>query len=277
MNLVFVPESFCWAIGHAGSPELRKSRRGATVRIPFGHTSKAGFTVTLPRTRRAAMAEITLVLGSEAQTTDNKVSGDVKCVVVDRGTLTVTHLVVEPKEGRARLVPLVHVDAPAGKILLRYIEAEFKNLAAAEEIFGVNSRSGLVEVVTDLVPKLLPTGEEEHRGDHVHATDGEIGQLRALCIDPRTHQVTHVHVLLKRVICGVTRKWLSPPTMCPDLPPVSISTSPNSKYRTWRKRTSITRASRAARMGDTTGKNKARVSALPACLEVTRQSALQER
>ncbi len=50
----------------------------------------------------------------------------------------------------------------------------------------------------DLVPTLLPAEEEEeHRGDHVHATDGEIGQLRALCIDPRTHQVTHVHVLLK--------------------------------------------------------------------------------
>jgi hypothetical protein len=49
----------------------------------------------------------------------------------------------------------------------------------------------------DLVPVLLPAGEEERRGDHVHATDGEIGQLRALCVDPGTHQVTHVHVLLK--------------------------------------------------------------------------------
>jgi sporulation protein YlmC with PRC-barrel domain len=197
MNLVFAPESFCRAIGLL-DPRSYESR-DAVQRFEShsGTLVQAGFTVTLPRTRRAAMAEITLVLGSEAQTTDNKVSGDVKCVVVDRSTLTVTHLVVEPKEGRARLVPLDHVDAPAGKIRLRYIEAEFKNLAAAEEIFGVNSRSGLVEVVTDLVPKLLPTEEEEHRGDHVHATDGEIGQLRALCIDPRTHQVTHVHVLLK--------------------------------------------------------------------------------
>ena len=105
---------------------------------------------------------------------------------------------VEPKERGGRAASsLDHVDAPAGKIRLRYIEAEFKNLAAAEEIFGVNSRSGLVEVVTDLVPKLLPTEEEEHRGDHVHATDGEIGNDVRSCIDPRTHQVTHVHVLLK--------------------------------------------------------------------------------
>ena len=49
----------------------------------------------------------------------------------------------------------------------------------------------------DLVHVLLPAEEEEHRGNHVHATDGEIGQLRALRIDPGTHQVTHVHVLLK--------------------------------------------------------------------------------
>ena len=88
------------------------------------------------------MAEIMLVIGSEARTTDSKISGDVKSVVIERSTRTVTHLVVEPKgrEGLARLVPLDHVDAPAGKIRLRYTEAEFKDLIAAEEtlaeIFG---------------------------------------------------------------------------------------------------------------------------------------------
>ena len=72
------------------------------------------------------MAEITLVIGDKVQTTDNKVSGHVKSVVVDRSTQTATHLVVEPKdrEGLARLVPLDHVDAPADKIRLRYTEAE---------------------------------------------------------------------------------------------------------------------------------------------------------
>jgi hypothetical protein len=132
------------------------------------------------------MTEITLVIGCKVHTTDNKISGYVKSVVVDRGTrttvprFTVTHLVVEPKdrEGLARLVPLDHVDAPAGKIRLRYIEAEFKNLAAAEETLAE-----------------IPNEEEEHRGDHVHATDGDIGQLRALIIDSDTHQL--IHVLLK--------------------------------------------------------------------------------
>lgn len=174
------------------------------------------------------MTETTLVIGSETRCIDNKVPGEVKAVVVDRGTRTVTHLVVEPKgrEGLARLVPLDHVDAAAGKIRLRYTEAEFKNLSAAEETLAEIFHSGPVEMVTegwrpaedepvvdgseispvrpeilagelDLVPRLLPTEEEEHRGDYVHATDGDIGQLRALCIDPRTHEVTHIHVLLK--------------------------------------------------------------------------------
>jgi len=174
------------------------------------------------------MAEIMLVIGSEIRTADDKLPGYVKSVVVDRSSRTVTHLVIEPtgREGLARLVPLDdRVDAREGKIRLGYTEAEFRNLTAAEEILADVSQSGPVELVTegwrppddepavdgsktspahaiftsdaDLVPVLLPAGEEEHRGDHVHATDGEIGQLRALCVDPGTHQVTHVHVLLK--------------------------------------------------------------------------------
>jgi hypothetical protein len=40
---------------------------------------------------------------------------------------------------------------------------------------------------------IVPPGEvEEHRGDHVHATDGDVGQIHALRIDPRSRQVTHV-------------------------------------------------------------------------------------
>jgi hypothetical protein len=175
------------------------------------------------------MTEITLVIGSEARTADDKISGYVKSVVVDRGTRTVTHLVVEPtgREGLARLVRLDdRVDAQDSTIRLGYTETEFKNLTAAEDALAEVSNSGPVELVPagwrpadddepvvdgsaisparamfrgeiDLVPVLLPAEEEEHRGDHVHATDGEIGQLRALGIDPGTHQVTHVHVLLK--------------------------------------------------------------------------------
>ncbi len=40
---------------------------------------------------------------------------------------------------------------------------------------------------------IVPPGEvEERRGDRVHATDGDIGQVQALRIDLGSHQVTHV-------------------------------------------------------------------------------------
>jgi hypothetical protein len=42
---------------------------------------------------------------------------------------------------------------------------------------------------------VVPTGEvEEHRGDRVHATDGEAGRLHAVRIDAGTGRVTHVLV-----------------------------------------------------------------------------------
>ena len=166
------------------------------------------------------MTEMALVIGGDARTADDKISGYVKSVVVDRGTRTVTHLVVEPRgrEGLARLVRLDdHVDAQDTTIRLGYTEAEFKNLTAAEDLLAEVFDSGPVELVSegwrpagddspavdggeisparamfrgemDLVSVLLPAEEEEHRGDHVHATDGEIGQLRALSIDPGTHR-----------------------------------------------------------------------------------------
>jgi hypothetical protein len=42
---------------------------------------------------------------------------------------------------------------------------------------------------------IVPSGEvEERRGDHVHATDGGVGHLRGLRIDPGSRRVTHVLV-----------------------------------------------------------------------------------
>lgn len=39
----------------------------------------------------------------------------------------------------------------------------------------------------------VPLGEVQvQRGDHVHATDGEIGQVEGLVMDPDNHHVTHV-------------------------------------------------------------------------------------
>jgi len=160
---------------------------------------------------------ITLVIGSDARGTEG-FRGEVRCVVVDPAAGTVTHLVVEPKgrKGLARLVPLDMVDATTGEIRLRCTEAEFMNLDPAEETLAefVLGYPDPVQVLTPgwrdaggptveggTIPRIpeqetidiVPPGEvEERRGDHVHATDGDIGQLHALRVDPRSRRVTHV-------------------------------------------------------------------------------------
>jgi hypothetical protein len=145
----------------------------------------------------------------------------VLAVVVDPAARTVTHLAVEPegRQGLARLVPLDLVDlagAQAGLVRLGCTEAEFKNLPPAEETLA-EFVPGYPDPVQLLPPgwrgadeptveggeilripeqetiDVIPAGEvEEHRDEHVHATDGDIGHLRALRIDPDSRQVTHV-------------------------------------------------------------------------------------
>ena len=160
---------------------------------------------------------ITLVIGSDAVGSDGY-RGEVLAAVVDPAARTVTHLVVEPegRQGLARLVPLDLVEAGPDLVRLGCTEAEFKNLSAAEETLAefvpgypdpVQLLSpgwrGADEPTVDggAIPRIpeqetidvIPPGEvEEHRGEHVHATDGDIGHLRALRIDPGSRQVTHV-------------------------------------------------------------------------------------
>ncbi len=163
---------------------------------------------------------ITLVMGSDAVTSDGH-RGEVLAAVVDPAARTVTHVVVEPKgrAGLARLVPLDLVDlagAAPGEIRLRCTEAEFQRLDAAEETLAefvpgyqvpvqllqpgwgdaggpTVEGGGIPRIPEQETIDVVPPGEvEERRGDHVHATDGDIGQVRALRIDPDSRQVTHV-------------------------------------------------------------------------------------
>jgi sporulation protein YlmC with PRC-barrel domain len=162
---------------------------------------------------------ITLAIGSSAVGSDGY-SGEVLAVVIDPVTRTVTHVVVEPKgrAGLARLVPLDLVGASAGQVRLNCTEAEFKNLEPAEETLaefvpGYGAPVQLLppgwraadepSVEGGTIPRipeqatidLIPPGEvEERRGDHVHATDGDVGRVHALRIDPDSGAVTHVLV-----------------------------------------------------------------------------------
>ena len=131
-----------------------------------------------------------------------------------------THVVVEPdgRRGLARLVPLDLVDAASGQIRLRCTEAEFMSLDAAEETLaefavgqtvpvqllapgwrgagGPSADGGsILRIPEKETIDVIPQGEVEERGgDHVHATDGDTGQVRAFRIEPDGGKLTHVLV-----------------------------------------------------------------------------------
>jgi len=168
------------------------------------------------------MAETEAVtIGAEASCTDG-VAGEVTRVVVDPVARAVTHLVVEPKgrQGLGRLVPLDLTDGTGGEIRLHCTLVEFERLDPAEETqFLPGTRgyeaygpeqvvawpwvslggtpgvpgemvSGTSETVTF---DTIPLGEVEvRRGEPVHATDGAIGHVEGLVINPGNYHVTHV-------------------------------------------------------------------------------------
>lgn len=166
------------------------------------------------------MAEaVQYTIGSEATCTDG-VCGTVNQVVVDPVAKAVTHLVVEPmhRSGLGRLVPLDLVESATDQVRLRCTMAEFEKLDHAEETqflagdvtgygagqalawpyFGLGGGTlggslGMGNMPLPVVHDTLPLGEVSiHRGDPVHATDGDIGRVQGLVIDPSSRHVTHV-------------------------------------------------------------------------------------
>ncbi len=164
-------------------------------------------------------------IGSEVSCSDG-VCGELERVVVDPVAKALTHLVVEPKHGSGagRLVPVDLVDSAGKEIRLRCATAEFDALEHAEETqflpgasgqwayrpeqmlswpyYGLgmggmgtdsmgmgNMNAGPHVVIRDRVP----VGDVQvRRGEHVHATDGAIGRVQGLVVDPADHHVTHV-------------------------------------------------------------------------------------
>ena len=116
-------------------------------------------------------------------------------VVVNPVGLTVTHLVVGPKHAHGhhihRLVPVDLTEITTEGIRLSYSKAEFDKLDPAEETHFEEvwehpemSRPGVVPA-TDGHLRFGAVGEVQvRRGEHVHATDGEIGRLKALSSTP---------------------------------------------------------------------------------------------
>jgi sporulation protein YlmC with PRC-barrel domain len=170
-------------------------------------------------------------IGTDASCTDGA-CGQVSRIIVNPGAREVTHLVVDPKHrhGPGRLVPVDLVDATTGQIRLRCTLAEFQMLQPAEEtesvpnldptgpqeshsppsvnflppssgVFGMPGAGevrpdpgpGRPETSQEVTVDSVPFGEVDIRpGLTVCATDGEIGQVQGLIVDPGGHHVTHV-------------------------------------------------------------------------------------
>jgi hypothetical protein len=217
-----------------------------------------------------------LIIGTDVSCTDGA-CGELVRVIMNPVAHTVTHLAVAPKhhEGLGRLVPIDLVEAADETIRLRCTTDEFERLDAAEEdqflpytdpesgtVTGgaaswplysqhfdsmPTGSAGFVHLDAPVVPQpvmsdRIPLGEVEvHRGDQVHTSDGPIGVVEGLVIDPRDHHVTHVllqegHLWGRKQVAipisalvhsdagwirvGLTKEEVR------DLPPVRLTSSP---------------------------------------------------
>ncbi|WP_441248116.1 hypothetical protein [Kitasatospora sp. McL0602] len=209
-------------------------------------------------------------IGADVHCEDGRY-GRLERVVIDPVARRVTHLVVG---GRAadRLVPVSMVDEhPAGSgedgdggsVHLRGRIDDVQRLDSAEEtefLPGVTDQLGYAPGQAMLFPyyglgvgriglmmsdggrrmtthERVPVGEVQIRhGDQVEATDGDIGRVQGLVIDPRDYGVTHVllqegHLWGRKTVAipisetdwryGVVRVRLSRAQLG-DLPPVEL-------------------------------------------------------
>ncbi len=175
------------------------------------------------------MSETTeFTIGSNVLCSDGD-CGELRRVVVDPIARALTHLVVEAKhrQGIGHLVPIDLVSASGAEIHLRCTVAEFEDLEDAEETqflpgdhgrwgyepdqilshpyYGLGMSTigpmgmmggmdmGISPSPETITSDRVPVGEVEvRRGQHVHASDGPIGQVQGLVVDSHDHHVTHV-------------------------------------------------------------------------------------
>lgn len=160
-------------------------------------------------------------IGAGVSTSEGGVCGDLVRVVVDPIARIVTHLVVEPKhrQGLGRLVPIDLVDVGGDGVRLSCDAAAFDALEEAEEMqflpgtgmglgygpeevwgrpyyglaLGYDAGLGLGSVPQAVVYDRIPIGEIEiRRGEPVQATDGDVGKVQGVVIDPADHHMTHL-------------------------------------------------------------------------------------
>ena len=160
-------------------------------------------------------------IGADVSCCDGN-AGQLTRVVLNPITRQVTHLVLAPADhgSPSRLVPIDLVDTRTGKgkLGLGCTVAEFAGLEVAEETKFLTDEdaqagylagqvymwpyfpldvtagaTGMAAVPGPVTYDKVPVGEVDvRRGEQVHATDGDIGRVQGLLVDPRDHRVTHV-------------------------------------------------------------------------------------
>ena len=150
--------------------------------------------------------------------------GHLSRVVVDPVARAITHLAVEPSDrhSRGRLVPVESVTSTEGGVIrLKCTKPQFEVFELAEDTQLLSGEAEHPDYDQEHVVALpyyglrtdsagfahtpqhrmsarvklhdrVPVGEVAvRRGEHVHATDGQIGRVKGLVIDPADHHVTH--------------------------------------------------------------------------------------
>lgn len=163
-------------------------------------------------------------MGAKVSCQDGR-CGEVTRVIIDPISCSLTHLVVDPRQGHrvGRLVPIALVEQSSERIELGCSLAGFDNLEPAEEseflpptgdyggygaahvllwpyyrfggmAIGMSGYGPNYPVVPEpVIHDAVPSGEVTvRRGDPVHATDGDIGRVAGLVVDTATHHVTHI-------------------------------------------------------------------------------------
>jgi hypothetical protein len=170
------------------------------------------------------MSELQFTVGASVTCSDGP-CGELRRIIVDPATTTVTHLVVGSDDGDVgeRLVPVDLVDTTASVLTLTINRADVAQLESADGEARLAAPPELVErqamsdtlfvgaggIAVGTVPMLsaltlrpleetvaydrVPRNEVEIQpGDTVHATDGPIGRVEGLVTDPSDFSVTHI-------------------------------------------------------------------------------------
>jgi len=144
-------------------------------------------------------------IGARARCTDGH-CGEVRRLIIDPATETVTHLVIQPghRQEAGRLVPVHLVESTDGEIRLRCTRADFDKLGHAVErdlvagpeypqTAGRQSMTAAALRQATVLEDVIPVGEKEvGPGDRVHAVNGEIGRVQGFLVSPGDDRVTHV-------------------------------------------------------------------------------------